>query len=93
MQTVKMKLVKGQEEVTDLIKGYVDGNIVEIKEYAKNNSKVEFTIKELKGIFNIDTKNFDELKYGCSQDDTFIKLDSSYQDYTIVLGCSAFYIN
>ncbi len=86
-------IVKGQEEVTNLIKGYVDGNIAEVKEYAQNNSKVEFTIKELKAIFNIDVTKFDELKYDCSQDNTFIKFDSNYQDYTIVLGCSAFYID
>ena len=87
------EIVKGQEEVTNVIKGYVDGNLEKIREYAEENSKVEFTIKELKAIFSIDVTKFDELKYNCSQDDTFIKFDNNYQDYTIVLGCSAFYID
>ena len=87
------EIVKGQEEVTNVIKGYVDGNLEKIREYANSNSKVEFTIKELKAIFSIDVTKFDELKYNCSQDDTFIKFDNNYQDYTIVLGCSAFYID
>ena len=86
-------IVKGQEEVTKVIKEYVDSNITEINKYAKDNSKVEFTIKELKDIFNIDVTKFDKLKYGCSQDNTFIKFDNEYQDYIIVLGCSAFYID
>ena len=87
------EIVKGQEEVTNVIKGYVDANLEKIREYANSNSKVEFTIKELKAIFSIDVTKFDELKYNCSQDDTFIKFDNNYQDYTIVLGCSAFYID
>ena len=86
-------VVKGQEEVTNVIKGYVDTDLEKIREYAKNNSKVEFTIKELKAIFSIDVTKFDELKYDCSQDSTFIKFNNDYQDYTIVLGCSAFYID
>ncbi len=87
------EIVKGQEEVTNVIKGYVDGNLEKIREYANSNSKVEFTIKELKAIFSIDITKFDELKYDCSQDSTFIKFNNDYQDYTIVLGCSAFYID
>ena len=89
----KAAVVKGQEEVTKLVKSYVDGNYEKIKEYAEENSKVEFTIKELKGIFEIDTKKFNELKYGCSEDNTFIKLNNDYKDYVVVLGCSDFYID
>ena len=89
----KAAVVKAQEEVTKLVKSYVDGNYEKIKEYAEENSKVEFTIKELKGIFEIDTKKFNELKYGCSEDNTFIKLNNDYKDYVVVLGCSDFYID
>lgn len=85
------EVVKGQEEVTNLIKGYVDG-ISNIKEYARDNSKVEFSIKELKGIFNIDTSSFDKLKYHCNEDNTFIKYDDDYNNYTVILDCSDFYL-
>ena len=56
------EIVKGQEEVTNIVRGYVD-NISNIKEYARDNSKIEFSIKELRGIFNIDTSSFKNSKY------------------------------
>ena len=46
------EVVKKQEEVTNLVRGYVD-NISNIKEYARNNSKVEFSIKELRGLLSM----------------------------------------
>ena len=85
------EIVKGQEEVTNIIHGYVD-NISNIKEYAKDNSKVEFSIKELRGIFNIDTNSFKKSKYDCNEDNTFIKYDDNYDNYSIILDCKAFYL-
>ena len=85
------EIVKGQEEVTNIIHSYVD-NISNIKEYAKDNSKVEFSIKELRGIFNIDTNSFKDSKYDCNEDNTFIKYDDDYNNYSIILDCKAFYL-
>ena len=87
----KEAIVKKQEEVTNLIKNYVD-NISNIKEYARDNSKIEFSIKELRGIFNIDTSKFTKLKYHCNEDTTFIKYDDNYNDYIIALDCKDFYL-
>ena len=86
------EVVKKQEEVTNLVRGYVD-NISNIKEYARNNSKVEFSIKELRGIFNVNTSKFTKLKYGCSEDNTFIKYDNDYENYIVVLDCKDFYLD
>ena len=85
-------VVKGQEEVTNLIRGYVD-NISNIREYAENNSKIEFSIKELRGIFNVDTSEFNKLKYECHEDKTFIKYDNDYNNYTVMLDCEDFYLD
>ena len=87
----KEAIVKKQEEVTNLIKNYVD-NISNIKEYARNNSKIEFSIKELRGIFNVDTSEFNKLKYSCNEDKTFIKYDNDYNNYTVMLDCEDFYL-
>ena len=84
-------VVKGQEEVTNLIRGYVD-NISNIREYAENNSKIEFSIKELRGIFNVDTSKFNKLKYDCHEDTTFIKYDNDYNEYDVMLDCEDFYL-
>ncbi len=84
------KIVKEQKEVTDLVSSYVTE---EVKEYAIANSKIEFTIKELRGIFNTDTSKFNELKYGCSEDGTFIKYNNEYSDYSVMLDCKDFYLN
>ena len=86
------EVVKGQEEVTNLVRSYVD-NISNIKEYASTNSKIEFSIKELRGIFNVDTSEFNKLKYGCSEDNTFIKYDNDYKNYIVVLDCKDFYLD
>ncbi len=85
------EIVKGQEEVTNIVRGYVD-NISNIKEYARDNSKIEFSIKELRGIFNIDTSSFKNSKYNCNEDTTFIKYDENYNDYIVLLDCKAFYL-
>ena len=85
------EIVKGQEEVTNLVRSYVD-NISNIKEYARNNSKIEFSIKELRGIFNVDTSEFNKLKYRCNEDKTFIKYDNDYNNYTVMLDCEDFYL-
>ena len=85
------EIVKGQEEVTNIVRGYVD-NISNIKEYARDNSKIEFSIKELRGIFNIDTSSFKNSKYNCHEDTTFIKYDENYNDYIVLLDCKAFYL-
>ena len=87
----KESVIKKQEEVTNLIKGYVD-NVSNIKEYAKTNSKVEFSLKELRGIFDVDISSFKKLKYHCNEDTTFVKYDNNYNDYIIVLDCKDFYL-
>ena len=86
------EVIKGQEEVTNLVKGYVEG-ISNINEYARNNSKIEFTIKELRGIFNVDTSAFSKLKYNCDENKTFIKYEQDYSDYSISIACEAFYLD
>ena len=86
------EVVKGQEEVTNLVRSYVD-NISNIKEYASTNSKIEFSIKELRGIFNVDTSEFNKLKYRCSEDKTFIKFDNEYNEYDVMIDCEDFYLD
>ncbi len=86
------EIVEGQEEVTNLVRSYVE-SIDNIKEYAKDNSKIEFSVKELKGIFKIDTSEFNNLKYGCSDTKTFIKYDNDYNNYIVVIDCKDFYLN
>ena len=84
-------IVEKQEEVINIIKKYVD-NKEEIREYAKENSKIEFSIKELEGIFKIDVSEFKKLKYSCSLDNTFIKYNNDYSKYIVILDCKDFYL-
>ena len=84
-------IVEKQEEVINIIKKYVD-NKEEIREYAKDNSKIEFSIKELEGIFKIDVSEFKKLKYSCSLDNTFIKYNNDYSKYIVILDCKDFYL-
>ena len=83
------KIVKEQEEVINLVKSYVTE---EVEDYAKENSKIEFSVKELRGIFNIDVSEFKELKYTCDENTTFIKYNNDYSDYIVVLDCQDFYL-
>ena len=91
-QTSKLtreETVKAQEEVVNLVRNYVNG-IENIKEYAQKNSKIEFTIKELKGIFEIDTSTFENLKYDCNENNSFIKYNNDYTKYQVILDCKTF---
>ena len=61
---------------------------INIIEYAKNNKKEKVSLKELKEIFKIDTTLFEEMKYNCSIENTYLKFNEDYNQYSIVYDCT-----
>lgn len=59
---------------------------INIIEYAKNNRKEKVSLKELKETFNLDTTIFENMKYNCSIENTYLKFNEDYS-YSIIFDC------
>ena len=60
---------------------------IDIIKYAKNNQQEKVSLKELRETFNLDTTTFEEMKYNCSIENTYLKFNEDYNQYSIVYDC------
>ena len=77
--------LEAEEETNEVVyKMLRDINIIK---YAKDNKKEKVTLKELQKNFNIDTTSFEDMKYNCSIENTYLKFNEDYSEYAIVYDC------